>query len=175
MLRTDALLIYRPDIKHNLTFVFRGKRWTVYTILLAILVFIGTHAISHMVHVQYRDILVPGGYVVGCLLCWSSISNYFTSKVLEFNPTLKRVQYQASSLFGKTEWDKDFAEYIQVRLWRPERASFIVIVLRLRDGEEIPLGTSEAGIFGVDKARTIAKHIAEILNVPMIEERTVLH
>jgi len=172
MMRKNNILVLDAEDAHHFTFVFRGKRWSLYTLVIAIAVLVGTLAVSHQSHIRHRDLLVPGGYVAVCLFLWSSFYSYFARRVLEIDGYGKVIKYYASSVFGKKEWIKGFAEFEDVRIWRPERESFLVIILRMINRQEIPLGTSEAGIFGLDKAQKIAQSIATMMNIPLVVENT---
>lgn len=173
MLRLDNVLVQQASERNCLLFAFRGKYWSVYTLVISIALFIGTSKIRGIDSVHFKEYLVLGGYILGCLFIWSSIFSYFKTALLTIDGDRRIVEYRSSSVFGKEEWTKDFSDFSEVRIWRPGRKSFLKVVLRLKDNEEIPLGTSEAGIFGSERAQEIARSIAVIMDISIIEEPTV--
>lgn|GEM_PF-6527976 len=83
------------------------------------------------------------------------------------------VRYRNSNFYGQKHWKKDFTDFCDVRIWRPGRKSFLIVVLRLKDKQEIPLGSNEAGMASLDKAQALAKELAAIMDLPVVEEPTV--
>ena len=81
------------------------------------------------------------------------------------------MKYRKSNFFGTKEWTKEFDSFTEVRLWLPGKTSFWKVLLRTKDNQEIPLGTSEGGVKGIDRTRKMAESIAVIMNVRIIEEK----
>ncbi len=175
MLRLDHVLVQRGNKNDGLSFSFRGKTWSIYTALISIALLVGTIVINDMdaAKVQFKEYLVPGGYVATALFIWSSIYSYFTKIELNIDRLKRVVGYRKSNFFGTKKWEKGFDSFIEVRIWRPGRKSFLKLVLRMKDKQEIPLGTSEAGILDIEKAKELAEHISKVMNIPVIEEPTV--
>ena len=174
MLRHDHVLVQQQENNGNcLSFAFRGMRWSVYSSLIAIVLFIGTIMIKGMDNndIHYKEFLVPGGYLFSGLFIWSSIYSYFTKILLGIDGDRKIVKYRKSNFFGTKEWTKEFDSFTEVRLWLPGKTSFWKVLLRTKDDQEIPLGTSEVGVMGIDRARKMAESIAAIMNVRIIEEK----
>lgn len=72
MLRFDHILVQQKSDKNSLSFSFRGKRWSVYSFIIAMALFVGTVIVSDINNVLYKEFLVPGGYLFSCLFIWSS-------------------------------------------------------------------------------------------------------
>jgi len=173
MIRLDDVLVLQTSEPSCLSFAFRGRYWSVYTLLISIALLIAASRIRGIETVPFREYLVPGGYLFAGLFACSSLFSYFRSARLLIDGNAKIVSYRSSGLFGKRQWSKAFSEFSEVRIWRPGRRSFLKVLLRLADNQEISLGTSEAGIFGLEKARALAAGIAAIMHIPVLEEATV--
>jgi len=175
MLRQDHVLVQLEGKNDNLSFAFRSKNWSIYSALISIVLLVGTFLINDMdsAKVHFKEYLVPGGYVATALFIWSSIYSYFTKIELEIDKHKRVVEYRKSNFFGTKKWEKGFDNFIEVRIWRPGNNSFFKVVLRMKDKQEIPLGTSEAGILNVEKARKLAEYISKAMNIPVIEEAMV--
>lgn len=174
MLRLDTILVAQQASGSNqLSFAFRGKRWGIYSSAIALVLLWITSVLHARNNLEFREYLVPGGYLFSCLFMWSAIYSYFTTKVLTFDGIKKVATFHTVNPFGTKDRIMDFSAFSEIRLWRPGRKSFIVVVLRMHDGQEIPLGTSEAGCLGHKKALDIARKLSEIISIPVMEESTV--
>ena len=175
MLRLSHILVQQPGTDSQLRFQFRPANWSIYAFIMAVLFALGAFVFEDMEQVRFKEVLIPVMYAAAGLFAWSSLYSYCTRIRLEIDGDELAVRYHKSNSLVKfinREWRKSFAEFESVRIWRPGRRSFLVVVLRLRDKQEIPLGTSEAGILGLDEARRMAENIAALIGVPVLEEPT---
>jgi len=173
MLRLDHVLVLREDVGDVLSFAFRGRRWSIYTFLISITLLVGTIVIKGLPDVHYKEYLIPGGYVASAAFIWSSIYSFYTKITLDIDSAGRLVRYRKSNIFGDNEWERGFSDFSEIRIWRPGRKSFFKVILRIKDNQEIPLGTNEAGTLNLDRSKEIAERISKVMGLPVIEESTV--
>lgn len=105
---------------------------------------------------------------------WGTISALNTRCRLQIDRSKQSVYYFLSSLFRQQEWEKYFNDFEEIRLFRPEtgdgRSGLLKIILKSKDGEEIPLGRSLFGIYRKTEARRLAKELATLMSLNVIEE-----
>ena len=89
------------------------------------------------------------------------------------------VNYFFSNLINSSEWRKSFGEFKEIRIYRPKvgqgagRSSWLRILLKTMQGDEIPLGTGFFGIHGKEQARMLAEEISKAMSLIVIEEPSV--
>jgi hypothetical protein len=113
-------------------------------------------------------------------LCFGAITTLWTNCRLEIDASRKKVSYSLSTLFGKTEWKRNFDDFKEIRIYRPiagagnaGHASFLKVLLTTAKGEEIPLGTGMLGTNNKQKARNLAEKMSNIMSLSVIEEPSV--
>jgi hypothetical protein len=171
--RDDNILVLQENKQARLVFSFRGKHWSLYSLILSVIVLIGTLFVESLEQVAYKSYLVPGGYVFTVLFLYSSLYSYFSTKELIIDSANKLVKYRKSDLYGQNKWAKPFSECIGILICRPGKKSFLIVLLQTQDMHEIPLGINEAGISSVKKAREIANNIGNRMSLQVIEEPSV--
>ena len=168
MRRSDQVLVQQEGDGDELSFGVRRRVCSLITVVLAVLMLVGANAIGE--GVRHRGLLVPGFYVFFALFVWSSIYSYFTIKTLRIHGAEKVVKYRKSNFMGTDEWTRAFPDFGEIRISSRGNKSFRRVILGLKDEQEIPLGTSEVGVFGIDRARNMANHIARIMGLAVVEE-----
>ncbi len=113
-------------------------------------------------------------------LFFGTITTIFTRCNLEVNGPKNLVQYSLASLFAKTEWEKNFNEFEEIRLYRPAasggqagRAATITVLLKTIKGDEIPLGTGTLGTYTKQKAKELAEKLSKTMSLKVIKEPSV--
>ena len=53
MLRLDNVLVQKENNGNNLSFIFRSKRWSMYTFVIAILLIVGATIIDEVDNVRF--------------------------------------------------------------------------------------------------------------------------
>ena len=108
---------------------------------------------------------------------WGVIFSLTLRSNLEIDQSQGKVRYRLSTLFQNQKWEKVFSEFQDVRIFRPGtgdgRAVMLKVLLRSKEGEEIPLGTSLFGVYQKQKARLLAQQVAEIMSLRVIEESSI--
>ena len=167
----DNVLVLSDSHENNLVFKFRSKLWAGATLVLGSGIFLGAFFLPQ--EMKSFDVSRKMFFLFGFLMAVFSLLSLFINITLELNVSNGKVEYLKKTLFGKTQWKKSFGEFEHLRIIRPKRKSFCKILLVLKDGQAIPLGTSEAGIYGSDNARGLAKTIGNSTNLPIIEDPAV--
>ncbi|GAB4223390.1 MAG: hypothetical protein Kow0062_23410 [Acidobacteriota bacterium] len=98
---------------------------------------------------------------------------------LDIDASGRQVRYSRSTPFGKVDWQRDFGEFKEVRIYRPlsgsgraGHASHLKVLLTTTAGEEIPLGVSLGGT-SRREARDLAQNISEIMSLTIVEESSL--
>jgi hypothetical protein len=176
--RIDTVLVLAERAPGRLIFAFRPGRMAVLTGAFAL----GAAIAAWLLADPARNLPSIWAWLAGLLaaaLLFSTIVSLTTRRRLTIDAATSTVTHRARSLFGANDWSRTFAEFSEIRLFRPAagagagRAAFVKLLLVAADGEEIPLGTMLFGIPRASTARELATQLAEMTKLSTIEESSV--
>ncbi len=171
----NALTLTNDDLK-KMNFVYKSKKHAVlfglFAIALSYVIWRFSDEIKNIhVYVYWFSFFLAGA------LCFGTITTLWTNCRLEIDASIKKVSYSLSTLFGKTEWKRDFGDFKEIRIYRPiassgnaGHAAFLKVLLITAKGEEIPLVAGISGTNNKQKTRKLAEKMSNIMSLRVIEE-----
>ncbi len=174
--RNDPVLVLVSASSHQINFAFPSRQMAL---------LIGTFAIAaalaillHGAELRETSML---SYWFLCFLeiafLWGTIFSFNMQCRLQIDQSQQKVYYFLSNLFRKQKWEKVFSDFQEIRIFCPGtddgKAAMLKVLLKSKEGEEIPLGKSLFGIYRQKEARRLAKQIAEMMSLRVIEEPSI--
>lgn len=178
--RDDHVLALREQDDERLTFAFRSLHMAALVAAFAV----GAALAVWLLGAELRE---AGGLYYGfawflaAAFALSAVLSLFVSSRLEIDGARSLATYHYSSAFSQRSWRKAFGDFEEIRVYRPKagtgagRAALLKVLLKLRDGQEIPLGTGFLGVYGKRQARELADRLGALMSLPVIEEPSVEH
>jgi len=174
--RNDPVLVLVASSNEQMCFAFPSRQMALLIGMFAIAA--GLAILLHGDELIEKSIL---SYWFLCFLIvaflWGTIFSLNMQCRLQIDQSQQKVYYFLSNLFRKKQWEKVFSDFQEVRIFRPGtgdgRAAMLKILLKSKQGEEIPLGKSLFGIYRQQEARQLAQKIANMMSLMLIEESSI--
>ncbi|MBD3293353.1 MAG: hypothetical protein GF393_10545 [Armatimonadia bacterium] len=169
MRRSDNVLVLTESDSQRLVFSFRTGVWSLITLIPAL----GWGAAALFLGEQMGESArwaVPVCWAAFALFLYSTVYSLFARLTLEINGRDGVVQYRSRSLYRQDSWMKPFSAFDTIRLIRGQHANYPRIILSTQD-EEIPLALAELGKLRSQPTEDLARRIAEIMGLEVVEER----
>ena len=169
--RDDNALTLTNDSSGKMVFVYKSRKHAVLFGIFAIALSYAVWHFSNEIKNVHIYIYWFSCFLAGAL-CFGTITTLWTNCRLEVDASRKTVSYSLSTLFGKTEWKRNFDDFNEIRIYRPiassgnaGHAAFLKVLLITAKGEEIPLGTGMLGINNKQKATKFADKMSKIMSL----------
>ena len=178
--RDDHVLALREQEPERLVFAFRASHMAALVAAFAV----GAALAAWLFEVELRrahELIHVFTWLLAAAFAFSAVFSLFLTTTLEIDGRHRTLTYRYASLFRRRSWQKGFADVEEIRVYRPKagtgagRAALLKVLVRLHDGQEIPLGTGFLGIYGKRQARELADRLGELLSATVIEEPSVEH
>jgi len=174
--RDDNSLTLINDKPEKMAFLYQSKKYAIlfgiFAITFSYLLWRFGNEIKNVnIYIYWFSFALAGALFLG------TITTLLTNCILEIDASRKKVSYSLTTLFGKTEWERNFDYFKEIRIYRPMtssgnagHAAFLKVLLTTGKGEEIPLGTGMLGTNNKQKTRKLAEKISNIMSLSVIEE-----
>ncbi len=167
--RTDQTLVLTREDESTLVFRFRTVRWVALGAVSAVL------AVLFGMWVEPGPLWPPSFaagvlYVFGLMCLYSTCYSLLTRRVLEIDRTRGAATYLNRTPFTRRTRRFNPEDVALVRIHLPPRSSLRKVVVTLTDGEELPLGVSELGVWDADRATELGQAVAAAFGKPLTRE-----